>query len=265
MGVLNVTPDSFSDGGESFEFESAIRTAARLIEEGADIIDIGGESTRPGSESVSPDEELRRVIPVIEELVKRFTIPLSIDTCKSAVARRALEAGASIVNDISAGTFDPEMASVVSEFKAGVVLMHIKGTPRDMQKDPQYSDVVSEVRTYLKDAAQNFERAGVSRDRILVDPGIGFGKKLEHNLDLIGRLSEFQGIGAGVMYGPSRKSFIGMLTGKEVKQRLEGTIAAVVAGALHGADIVRVHDVAQIVDALKVADAFKLNVAVTQE
>jgi dihydropteroate synthase len=258
MGIVNVTPDSFSDGGEVYNLQSAVNRAIQHETDGADILDIGGESTRPGSDPVPLEEELRRVIPVIEALQGRVRNPISIDSCKAEVARQALAAGARIVNDISSGSFDPAIVGVVAEFSAGVVLMHIKGTPRNMQQNPEYGDLVGEIKGFLTDAVSRFEAGGVSRDHILVDPGIGFGKNLSHNLELIRRLREFQGIAAGVLLGPSRKSFIGTLTGKPVEERLPGSIAAVVAGAMAGADIVRVHDVRPVVEALKVADAIRM-------
>ncbi len=254
MGVINVTPDSFSDGGEAFAFDAAVERGIRLALEGADIIDIGGESTRPGSEPISLDEELARVIPVVEALAGKVEAAISIDTYKADVAGKALAAGAHIVNDISAGNFDPGMPEVVARIGAGVVLMHIKGTPRDMQQNPTYGDLMGEIKGYLTEAVHRFETGGVKRDRILVDPGIGFGKLLDHNLELIRRLGELQGLAAGVMLGPSRKSFIGTLTDRPVTERLAGTIAAVVAGVQAGADVVRVHDVEPVIDALKVAD-----------
>jgi len=254
MGVVNVTPDSFSDGGEAFELDAAVARGFKLAADGADMIDIGGESTRPGSDPVPLKEEITRVIPVIEALSERVSIPISIDTCKSEVARRAVEAGAHIINDISGGSFDPELAYVAAETGSAVILMHIRGTPRNMQNNPTYSDLLGEIRDYLSKAVDRFEAAGVLRDRILVDPGIGFGKTLEHNLELIRRIDRFQGIAAGVMFGPSRKSFIGMLTDQPVDRRLSGSIAAAVAGSIFGADVIRVHDVKEAVDALKVAD-----------
>ncbi len=254
MGVINVTPDSFSDGGEAFGLNAAVKRGLKFADEGADILDVGGESTRPGSEPVSLDEELARVMPVIEALAGKTDTPISIDTYKSEVAREALNAGARLVNDISGGNFDPEMPGVVAETGAAAVLMHIKGTPRDMQRDPSYDDLIGEIKSYLMDAVNRFKKAGVRAERILVDPGIGFGKRLEHNLELIRRLYEFQGIAAGVLFGPSRKSFIGMLTDRPVQDRLAGTIASVTVGVQCGADIVRVHDVRPVADALKVID-----------
>jgi len=255
MGIINVTPDSFSDGGQAFLPQDAIDRALRLVHEGADIIDIGGESTRPGSEPLSLEAELARIIPVIEGLQGRIKVPISIDTYKSQVAAAAVGAGAEIINDISAGNFDPEMRKIAVATGAGMVLMHIKGTPRDMQQNPVYDDVVGEIRAYLEKAAEGFELARVSPEKILVDPGIGFGKNLEHNLTLIRYLKEFQGIAAGVLVGPSRKSFIGMLTGRPVEDRLAGTIAAVTLCAINKADVVRVHDVRPVVNALKVVNA----------
>jgi dihydropteroate synthase len=255
VGVLNVTPDSFSDGGRFFVESAAIEHAMRLAEEGADIIDIGGESTRPGSDSVPVDEELRRVIPVIEALVAKTKIPISIDTYKSTVAKRALEAGATIVNDISGLTSDPEMVDVAANHDASVIIMHMKGTPKTMQVDPEYDDVVEEVKTFLQEQARVALDHGISQ--IIIDPGIGFGKKLEHNLEIFGRLEELAEIGYPLMVGPSRKSFIGTILNLPVDSRLEGTAAAVAASILKGANLVRVHDVqamkrvAQVVDAIK--------------
>jgi len=258
MGIVNVTPDSFSDGGESYSVDSAVSKALSQIEAGADIIDIGGESTRPGSIPVSLEDELSRIIPVIEALAHRIIIPISIDTYKSDVALQAIRAGASIVNDISAGSFSPAMPKVIAESDVGVVLMHIKGTPRNMQKDPHYENVVDEVLEYLKLAERSFLNSGVASDHIIVDPGIGFGKSLEHNLKIIRNLYRFQDVGTGVVYGPSRKSFIGLLTGQPIKDRLAGTLGSVIAGTFLGADIVRVHDVRETVETLKVADAIRL-------
>ncbi|MGA9365448.1 MAG: dihydropteroate synthase [Bacteroidota bacterium] len=255
VGVLNVTPDSFSDGGKFFDKSGAIEHALRMTEEGADIIDIGGESTRPGSDSISADEELRRVIPVIEALSGKVSVPISIDTYKSAVARRAIEAGATIVNDISGLTFDPEMPAVAAQYKATVVIMHMKGTPKTMQADPVYDDVVGEIKQFLFQQAQVAEAHGV--EQIILDPGIGFGKRLEHNLEVFRRLRELTELDYPVMVGPSRKSFIGMILDVPVDSRLEGTAAATAVSILNGANLIRVHDVkamkrvAQVVDAIK--------------
>jgi dihydropteroate synthase len=255
VGVLNVTPDSFSDGGRFFSKSAAVEHALRLVDEGADIIDVGGESTRPGSDPVSVDEELRRVIPVIEALIDRTKTPISIDTYKSVVAKSALEAGATIVNDISGLTFDTEMVNVVARHGAALIIMHMKGTPKTMQVDPEYDDVVDEVKTFLHQQARVAADHGISQ--IIIDPGIGFGKKLEHNLELFSRLEELTEIGYPLMVGPSRKSFIGTILNLSVDSRVEGTAAAVAASVLKGANLVRVHDVqamkrvAQVVDAIK--------------
>ncbi len=257
MGILNVTPDSFSDGSEAFGLQNAVDRGLALESAGAHILDIGGESTRPGSDPVSLDEELERVIPVIEALSKKTKVPISIDTYKSEVAMLALKAGAHIVNDISAGKFSEDMPEVIAEFDAGVVLMHIKGTPRDMQKNPAYRDVMEEVSFFLMNAVINFRSRGVDKSSILVDPGIGFGKKLQHNLELMRRVDELKKLANGVLIGPSRKSFIGEITGSSVEDRLAETISAAVSCAIYGADIVRVHDVSPVDRALKVAEAIK--------
>lgn len=243
MGVLNVTPDSFSDGGRFFKAEEAIRRGVELAEEGADIIDIGGESTRPGSEPVSLEEELRRVIPVIEELAKRTDIPISIDTYKSKVAKEALDSGASMVNDISALRFDPEMKRILAEYKVPVVLMHIKGTPKNMQDNPYYHNVVEEIKTYLEDSIEMAKEAGIEENKIIIDPGIGFGKTLEHNLKILKHLKEFTTLGKPILIGLSRKSFIGKILDLPVEERLEGSLAALALSIMTGANILRVHDV----------------------
>lgn len=253
MGILNVTPDSFSDGGRYFDLEAAVRKGLEMVEDGADFIDVGGESTRPGSEPILLEEELRRVLPVIERLAKAAAIPISIDTYKSEVARRALGAGAVVVNDISGLHFDPRIADVAAEHRASLVLMHIKGTPRTMQWNPEYDNVVEEVCDYLAEAISIAERRGVSQ--IFVDPGIGFGKRLEHNLELFRRLGEFKRFGYPVLVGPSRKSFIGRILELPVEERLEGTAAAVAASILNGASVVRVHDVKEMKRVARVVDA----------
>lgn len=257
MGIVNVTPDSFSDGGVAFDPVRAVDRALQLVEEGADIIDVGGESTRPGSDPISEFEELRRVIPVIERLSINPTICISIDTYKASVAERALAAGASIVNDISGGTFDPAMAEIVKASNAGAVLMHIKGTPRDMQKDPAYVNVVEEVGEFLAASTSRFVGAGIAADRILVDPGIGFGKRLEDNLELTRNLASLRGSAAGVLYGPSRKSFLGAITGRGVDGRAAGTLGSIAAAYHFGADVFRVHDVRETADVIKVLSALE--------
>jgi dihydropteroate synthase len=260
VGVLNVTPDSFSDGGQFFDKSRAIERALKMTEEGADILDIGGESTRPGSDSVSVDEELRRIIPVIEALSDKVSIPISIDTYKSVVARKALDAGAEIINDISGLSFDPEMPSVAAQYGAPVIIMHMKGTPKTMQVDPVYDDVVDEIKGFLLQRAQFAEAKGIKQ--IIIDPGIGFGKKLEHNLEIFRRLQELTELDYPLMVGPSRKSFIGTILDVPVDSRVEGTAAAIAVSILGGANLVRVHDVQAMKRVAQVVDAIKRGVSV---
>jgi dihydropteroate synthase len=258
MGILNVTQDSFSDGGLYFDKSAAIKRANRMVEEGADIIDIGGESTRPGAEPVTVEEELRRTIPVIEVLAKEINVPVSIDTYKSEVAKKALDAGASIVNDISGLRFDPEMAKVVSEYKVPVVIMHIKGRPKDMQQDPVYEAFIPEIMDYLREGIRLAKESGVSEDKIIIDPGIGFGKTFNQNLEIINNLRKFTLLEKPILIGPSRKAFIGKILGNaSVTERLEGTSAAVAISIMNGANIIRIHDVKEMVRAARVADAIK--------
>jgi len=255
MGVLNVTPDSFSDGGEYFEAGAAAGRAAELVAEGAEIIDVGGESTRPGSERVSPAEQVRRLERVVPEAAGLGAV-VSIDTTRAAVAAWALDAGAAIVNDISAGRDDPAMLPLAASRGCGLVLMHMRGQPKTMQADPRYDDVVGEVRAFLAERLAAAEAAGVRRDRCIVDPGIGFGKKLEHNVALLAGMEALCGLGVPVLVGPSRKRFIGELTGAaRPADRVAGTVAACLAARARGATIFRVHDVAPLVQALAVADA----------
>lgn len=243
MGILNVTPDSFSDGGAYATPEAAVARAIQMVGEGADLIDIGGESTRPGAAAVSRDEELRRTIPVIERLAAVVRVPISIDTSKADVARQALAAGATIVNDVTALRGDPRMAEVVSRARARVILMHMRGTPRTMQRRPRYRDVVRQVRTWLADAAHRAQRAGIARSRIWLDPGLGFGKTVRHNLELIRGLPSLVELGYPVVLGPSRKSFIGRVLDADVSDRLPGTLACVAWAAAQGVRVLRVHDV----------------------
>lgn len=258
MGILNVTPDSFFDGGKYSDRDRAIARAFQLIEEGADIIDIGGESTRPGSSPVTIDEELKRVIPVIEEIAKRVDIPISIDTYKAKVAEEAINAGASIINDISGFRFDPEMPYIAAKYDTPVVLMHIKGTPKDMQKNPQYDALIPEIIEYLRTSIVIAKNAGVRDDKIIIDPGIGFGKLPEHNLQILRDLKVFSLLGKPILIGVSRKSFIGkILNDAPPEARLEGTAAAVAVSIINGANIIRVHDVAYISKIVKVVDAIK--------
>src|SRR5262245_13980968 len=256
MGIVNVTPDSFSDGGMFQGADDAVRHGARLLDEGADLLDVGGESTRPGSEPVDIGEELRRVIPVIEGLAKIAPeIPVSVDTRKPEVARAALESGARIVNDITAGRDGP-MFEAVGPSGAGLVLMHMLGEPRTMQDDPRYDDVVGEVHEFLRERIEAAVFAGITEERVCIDPGIGFGKNVDHNLALIRSISALRPLGAAVLVGASRKRFLGTLMGvEEPTDRLEGSLATAVLAASLGADVVRVHDVAETVRALKVADA----------
>lgn len=255
MGIVNVTPDSFSDGGKFLDADAAVDHALRMADEGADFIDVGGESSRPGSDPISVEEEIRRTIPVIERIAAKVSVPISIDTYKSEVARRALDAGATIVNDISAMTMDERMAVVVAEHRASVILMHMKGTPKTMQVDPMYTDVVGEVREYLAKRIDAARAAGIGQ--IMIDPGVGFGKTLEHNLALIRNLGALRDLGVPVLVGPSRKSFLGTILNLPVEERLEGTAAAVTVCILNGASVVRVHDVRAMVRVAKVADALK--------
>ncbi|HLB00874.1 MAG TPA: dihydropteroate synthase [Bacteroidota bacterium] len=253
MGVLNVTPDSFSDGGLYDTHEAAVRRGLELVGEGADFIDVGGESTRPGSVSVSPDEEIRRVVPVIRSLAAGTDIPISVDTSKSEVADAALDAGASIVNDISGFSFDPAMARVAASHGASAVLMHIQGTPATMQEDPVYADLMGEIASRLRDAIAIALGAGVRQ--VIVDPGIGFGKTAEHNLEILRRLGELAVLGYPVLVGPSRKAFIGAVLGLPVGERLEGTAGAAAVAVMNGANILRVHDVAPIRKVVRMVDA----------
>jgi dihydropteroate synthase len=256
MGILNVTPDSFSDGGQYADAGRALAHARDMAAAGADIIDIGGESTRPGAAPLAEEDELRRIIPLIERLSSELTVPISIDTYKSSVAKRAIEAGAAIVNDISGLRFSHDMANVVADSGAAVVIMHIKGTPRDMQQHPVYDDVVAEVMAYLEEGIEIAVKAGVDREKILIDPGIGFGKTLEHNLIILNRLEEFRALGRPIVLGTSRKKFIGTVLGVPVPEhRGDGTAATVALGIERGARVVRVHDVARIAQVAKMTDA----------
>ena len=257
MGILNVTPDSFSDGGRFLDKENAVAHGKALATAGADIIDVGGESSRPFSEPVSAEEEMERVVPVIEELARHLTLPISIDTTKAQVAARALDAGAVMVNDIGALRLDAAMAKLVADRDVPVVLMHMQGTPQSMQTNPAYEDVVEEVKDFLADAIHRAEKAGIDRGKIIVDPGIGFGKNVTHNLRLIKDLSALQSFGVPILIGPSRKSFITKVLGPGDETREVGTQAAVTAAAMNGAHIVRVHDVERTRETLKLVDAIR--------
>jgi dihydropteroate synthase len=256
MGVVNVTPDSFSDGGLFLDADDAVRHAGELVAEGADMLDFGGESTRPGSEPVAEDEERRRVVPVIERVVASGTgAQLSVDTCKLGVARAALDAGATYVNDVTAFRADPRLAGLVAERGADCCLMHMLGEPRTMQEDPRYDDVVSDVKAFLEARLAFAVGEGVPEERVMLDPGIGFGKTLEHNLELLRRLDEIVALGRPVVVGTSRKSFLGRITGRAVGERVPGTIATNVLALERGAAVFRVHEVAPVRDALAVAAA----------
>jgi len=254
MGVVNVTPDSFSDGGAFLDPRVAIEHGVRLVADGADLLDVGGESTRPGSDPTLVEDEIDRVLPVIAGLVERVDAPVSVDTRKAAVAAAALGAGAAIVNDISAGA-DPEMFDLVAGRGAGMILMHMKGEPKTMQADPTYDDVVGEVRSFLEGRSRSAVAAGIERDRLCIDPGIGFGKTLEHNLELLRDLASLREVGPPLIVGPSRKGFIGTLTDAEAGDRVEGTAGAVAWCAAQGVDLVRVHDVRAMVRVVRVVDA----------
>ena len=253
MGVVNVTPDSFSDGGLYLDPGAAIEHGRELAEQGAEILDVGGESTRPGAAEVSEEEEVSRVLPVIEGLAGTATI--SVDTSKLGVAEAALGAGAEIVNDVTALRRDPEIGALCAERQASLVLMHMQGEPRSMQVDPKYDDVVDDVRAFLAERLEAAIAAGVAEERIWLDPGIGFGKTVEHNLELLRRLGELRELGRPLVVGTSRKSFIGRLDDSPVQERLGGTIASSVLAAVEGADVLRVHDVAEVRQAMAVAQA----------
>jgi len=257
MGVLNVTPDSFSDGGLYLDKEKAVAHGLRMVEEGADLIDIGGESTRPGSKPLGLMEELRRVIPVIESLSKEADVPISIDTYKSTVAQKAIEAGAEMINDISGLHYDPDLARVAVKEDVPIILMHIRGTPETMQKDVHYESLFSEIIQYLRESIQTAESAGLDPAQIIVDPGIGFGKNVEDNLVIIKNLQEFRILGKPILLGTSRKTFIGKILNTEVTERLEGTLSSIAIGVLNGAHIIRCHDVLQAKRAITVVDAIR--------
>jgi dihydropteroate synthase len=258
MGVLNVTPDSFSDGGLFYDQSKATSHGVKMVQEGADIIDIGGESTRPGSKPLEVEEELRRVIPVIKSIAAEVDVPISIDTYKSTVAQKAIEAGAEIINDISGLKFDPSLAGVASTEDVPLILMHIRGTPETMQNNIHYDSLFSEILQYLKDSIHRAESAGLDPRQIIIDPGIGFGKTVEDNLFIIRNLFEFRVLGKPILLGTSRKSFIGKILNAPVGERLEGTLSSITVGVLNGANIIRSHDVFEAKRAIAVADAIRL-------
>jgi dihydropteroate synthase len=250
MGVVNVTPDSFSDGGQFLDPARAVDQAMRLAADGADVLDVGGESTRPSATPVGEDEEIRRILPVVAELARRTSVPISIDTTKAAVAQRALDAGAVIVNDISGLCLDPGMALVCARAQAGVICMHMQGTPQTMQVAPHYDDVVREVADYLAERLKALEDAGISRERVVIDPGIGFGKTPAHNLALLQNIARLRGLGRPVLIGHSRKRFLAKILGRSLDETTSATIGVAVGAALRGADLLRVHDVRATRDAL---------------
>jgi dihydropteroate synthase len=254
IGIVNVTPDSFSDGGRFLDPGVAIKHAVKLVEDGADILDIGGESTRPGARPVSLEQELERVLPVIEGIRDSLDVPVSIDTYKEEVAREALDSGANIVNDISGLRNSPGMAKLVAEREVPAIIMHMQGQPRNMQMEPSYEDVVREITDFFRAQVKVAMDAGVADDRIILDPGIGFGKTVEHNLEIIRGFEKFRDLGFPLLIGTSRKSFIGKILDVETDGRLEGTIASTVAGVMNGADFVRVHDVRELRKAMIITD-----------
>ncbi len=257
MGILNVTPDSFFDGGLYLEKNGAVEHAIEMIEQGADIIDIGGESTRPFSDPIPTDEELKRVMPVLENLSRKTQTPISIDTYKSEVARHAIEGGATIVNDISALTFDPAMAPLIAETNVPVILMHMKGTPKNMQSNPIYKDLIKDIKSFFHQKLEIAIKAGIKRDRIIIDPGIGFGKSFNDNLKIIKDLNEFSDLGQPILIGTSNKSFIGNMLGTSIESRDTGTMATLAAAIMNGADIVRVHNVKSSRETATIIDAIK--------
>ena len=254
MGILNVTPDSFYDGGKHFDLADTQKRVDAMVKEGVEIIDIGGESTRPGSKPVTVDEELDRVIPAIQYISKNYEIPVSVDTQKAEVARKAVEAGACVVNDVG-GLRNDDMIAVVAEMNVPVIIMHMQGTPENMQKNPQYGDVVEDIKEWLQERIKAAEMAGIKRSDIVVDPGIGFGKNLKHNLEILGRLDEFKGMSGGVLLGASRKSFIAMMSGNEKGDRLTGSLSAAIMGVTSGVDILRVHDVKETLSAVNAVNS----------
>jgi dihydropteroate synthase len=255
MGIVNITPDSFFDGGRFLDAPAAVAHALQLVEQGAEIIDIGGESTRPGASPVSEAEELRRVMPVIEQLAGRVKVPISIDTVKSGVARAALAAGASLVNDVAANRDDTALWEIVAEARAGYVCMHMQGTPQTMQVKPAYTDVVGEVGDFFSERIRRLSDCGVGREHVILDPGIGFGKTVEHNLQLLGSAHRFTELERPVLIGVSRKSFIGTLLGVELSARLPAALACACAAVAAGIQIIRVHDVAETVQAIRMTEA----------
>lgn len=256
MGVLNITPDSFSDGGDYNNLDAALDRAQALVNGGATLLDIGGQSTRPGATPISPEAELERVIPIIKTIRKSLNVPISVDTTRAMIAQQAIRAGADLVNDISGGTFDPEMLSTVAELEVPMILMHIRGTPETMQQLTDYDDLVGEIRQVLSERIVAAEKAGIARSRLIIDPGIGFGKTYDQNLELLQQLHQFQSLGVPLLVGTSRKSFIGKIINQDdPKKRVWGTAATCCAAIAQGADILRVHDLPEMWEVSRVADA----------
>ncbi len=259
MGIINVTPDSFSDGGKYVKIKNAINHAKKMVDDGADIIDVGGESTRPGAEEVSSSEELRRVIPVVESIRLNFPdILISIDTTKSVVAQKAIKAGADIINDVSGLNSDTKMVEVVANLKVPIIIMHMKGNPKNMQTNPKYKNLIGEITSFFEEKIKIATELGISRNLILIDPGIGFGKKIIHNFEIISKLKEFSKLNLPIMIGPSRKSFIGKTLNLPVESRIEGTSATITASILNGANIVRVHDVLEMKRVAEISEKIKM-------
>jgi len=259
MGILNITPDSFSDGGNFFSYDSAVKHAKKMVKEGADIIDIGGESTRPGSKKISSEEEIKRILPVVKKICKEIKKPISVDTYKSDVAKKCLEAGASMINDITALRYDENLLDVVKSYDAPICLMHMKGTPQNMQKNPNYKDIIKEIKDFLKERSDYAIKNGISKNKIIIDPGIGFGKRtghgIEDNCKIIANISEFKKLGFPVLIGTSRKTFIGNISGKEKlapNKRIVGSIMTAVISKINGANILRVHDVKETIQSLNI-------------
>jgi len=257
MGIINITPDSFYDGGNYLDRDSALDRVQELVENGASIIDIGGESSRPNSDPVHINEEIKRILPVLKSMKGKFSVPVSVDTYKSEVASVALSEGADIINDISALRFDPKLPGVISDYDAGVILMHMKGTPKNMQDHPEYVNVIDEISSFLSERAEFATSSGISRDSIMIDPGIGFGKTLKHNLSILKGIDQFKQLGYPVLIGPSRKSFIGELTNKSVEERLFGTAGVVAYCTLKGVNVIRVHDVPQMKDVVNLTHSIE--------
>jgi dihydropteroate synthase len=255
MGILNVTPDSFSDGGRFHNFDAAIAHAEKMAEEGADIIDVGGESTRPGADTVPVEEEAKRVLPVVEHLSKNLSIPVSIDTCKAEIARRALDAGAEIVNDVSALRFDEKMIEVVRDAGCPLILMHMLDTPKIMQRDPRYDALMPEIISFLQERIDYVLQERIEPEQVIVDPGVGFGKTVEHNLEVLRELGQLRSLGRPILVGPSRKATIGKVLEAEVSDRIEGTASAVAIAIANGVHVVRVHDVKEMARVVKMSDA----------